>query len=194
MLHPEISRKSALLDRLLSLPKNDAIALLEKLRISAAATQSPDYSPSEYKFNQSLLAPTRNDVEFELSIRHVIAYPPLNSAQPEYSELIACERPLSIAYTKRESSRGVFDERLINMDMKNWSRVLISRELAASIISYYIANDYQTMPLFHLELFLQSFAANDKQFCSSIFVNSLFSWACVGHIALLHTVLPLRQF
>jgi len=64
--------------------------------------------------------------------------------------------------------------------MKNWTDVSIDNELAASIISFYIEIDYQTLPLFNLDLFLEDLVENRSFFCSSLLVNALFSWACVS--------------
>jgi len=63
--------------------------------------------------------------------------------------------------------------------MKRWSKVAISDELAAHILSLYIEVDYKILPLFHLDLFIEDLVHNRPYFCSSLLVNALFSWACV---------------
>lgn len=64
--------------------------------------------------------------------------------------------------------------------MKEWTNVRIANSLAASILSLYIETDYQVLPLFNLDLFLDDFLHNKPYFCSKLLVNALFSWICVS--------------
>jgi len=77
-------------------------------------------------------------------------------------------------------TRPLVNQRLREVEMKNWTGVSIDNDLAASIISFYIEIDYQTLPLFNLDLFLEDLIRNRPYFCSSLLVNALFSWACVS--------------
>lgn len=79
-------------------------------------------------------------------------------------------------------TRPLVEERLQELEMKNWSEVRITNDLAAHIISLYIETDYQTLPLFNLDLFLRDFLDNQRNFCSPLLVNSIFSWACVSPV------------
>jgi hypothetical protein len=79
-------------------------------------------------------------------------------------------------------ARRLVDGRLGKLEMKNWSQVCITNERAAHIMSLYIETDYQTLPLFNLDLFLQDVVYSRHNFCSPLLVNAIFAWACVSAV------------
>ncbi|KAK5999162.1 Notoamide biosynthesis transcriptional activator notL'-like protein [Cladobotryum mycophilum] len=75
------------------------------------------------------------------------------------------------------------DPRLKNLNMKNWTDVPISNDLAAQIISFYLEMDYPVLPMFEAGLFIDNLINNRQYFCSRLLVASLMSWACQAYSA-----------
>ncbi|KAI5465268.1 hypothetical protein BGZ63DRAFT_450210 [Mariannaea sp. PMI_226] len=158
---------------------------------------------SEHCLLRGLLAPACNDLEFELMVRHPISFPPLFPLQVASLSLKSLLRPSRISATQqpcdsnkssgqwqtqvttlRYPTRALVDHRLLKLEMKNWTEVPISNELAAHIISFYIETDYQTLPFFELDLFIKDLISNRPHFCSRLLVNALFSWTCQAYTAI----------
>lgn len=220
----------SIVEQLRSAPIDEALQLLEKLRggrgsTSSTGTQSSPSSsavhsspgiPSPmpvHNYVRSILPPTRNNLEFELVVRHPIAYPtllpipietltidtllkpsPLRRPQVASAPSPAPHRdlPSTLSGTGGHLLTGpavpvgaavikeLVDERLQNVDMTYWTRVHISSDLAARVISLYLEIDYPVLPLFNAELFVQDFVSGRPNFCSRFLVSALLSWACVS--------------
>lgn len=81
-LREENSRLAALMDRLRLAPEREAIAALRELRQTTTAEDPASFLPHSVQAPftlplASVSAPTQGSIEFELMIRHAIAYPTL---------------------------------------------------------------------------------------------------------------------
>ncbi|KAH8125656.1 hypothetical protein LI328DRAFT_151772 [Trichoderma asperelloides] len=208
----EADRDRTILRLLRTLPPEDAVKLLQTLRNDSSDTPRLISTPSEHNLLRGALGPTRNSLEFELTVRHPVSYPPLFPLKVSSLPLESLLRPSRTNVSSRISitivfaddlgsasstsdqrtlrvaaqycpTRPLVEERLQELEMKNWSEVRITNDLAAHIISLYIETDYQTLPLFNLDLFLRDFLDNQRNFCSPLLVNSIFSWACQTYSA-----------
>lgn len=100
------SRLIELLDILKTTPEPKAVAILETMRLSTADPASLLLSLKEATFNDALprhvkaWSPTQGSVEFELMIRHAVAYPaltPLDSAAVGMTSLLSSGLANSVA-------------------------------------------------------------------------------------------------
>lgn len=86
-----------------SLPPREAVQLLHKLRLSDGEELNLYPPVSEGALLKSLTAPTRNGVEFELTVRHPISYPPLFPIDTGSIPLESLLRPSRISVIKAET-------------------------------------------------------------------------------------------
>jgi len=92
------------------------------------------------------------------------------------------------AFRSEFSSEGVFgcptsslcDPSLRHLQMRKWTKVPITDELAANVISSYLQIDHPVLGLFDADLFVKDLVSGQQYFCSSLLVNALLSWACVS--------------
>ena len=191
-----MGKSTDVLKQLQRLPYDEAIKVLQQLRgmelpeSSSSGSSSNDFLPSisEYQILRSCIPSTPNDLEFELAIRHPIAYPtllPVNIDSLKDQTFLYSQK--SLRSIKKGSSSAVgpqnhatlIDDRLGHLEMRYWSAVPISNDLAARIISHYLEIDYPVLPMFNKELFLNDLVNNMPNFCSPLLVSALLSWACV---------------
>lgn len=92
---------------------------------------------------------------------------PTNALIPPYSSSLSESVPIC-------------DERLAQLDIRYWTRVPISNQDAAKVISLYLQNDQPILGLFDADLFLSDLIAKKFEFCSPFLVSSLLAWACVS--------------
>lgn len=175
---------------------------------------------SSANYFRSCLPATRNSLEFELAVRHAVAYPVLHPIQ---ITSLPVEGVLEPAWTKRQSDLalllhlpdqasdedGVYEERLLDnaetsagtedrpligflppiqerlqhINISDWTNVSISNEKAVRVLSLYSATDYQILPIFNWDLFLEDMVHGRTRFCSRALVCSLMGWACVRYLA-----------
>lgn len=149
---------------------------------------------------------TPNSLEFELAVRHPIAYPtlypiPIASLPPE--RMIRPTRAIQSPSTSPSAESGdspqqdiipptpsssaaqspttlLIHDGLKQLDITYWTDVPISSELAGRVISLYLEIDYPVLPLFHADLFVQDLVQRRGYFCSRFLVSALLSWACVS--------------
>ncbi|KAM0418945.1 hypothetical protein ACHAPT_012103 [Fusarium lateritium] len=76
------------------------------------------------------------------------------------------------------------DSRLEKLQISYWTKVPVSNEVAASLISFYIGTDHKIMGFFDADLFLQDLVECRQRFCSSFLVNSVLCLACQGYAAI----------
>lgn len=165
-------------------------------------------SPSPNQTNRSMMPPTDTSVEFELVSLHPNVYPslsPLDVASLNLGLLgisslrsFRRNRPnspskisnMSIPHTTSTlSSSKYIDARSGRIQMRRWSNVAISNELADRIISSYLVNDTPWWAFFNIDLFLDDFANGTNRFCSPLLVSSMLAWACVSFPATNHICL-----
>ncbi|KAF6821119.1 C6 transcription factor [Colletotrichum plurivorum] len=65
------------------------------------------------------------------------------------------------------------DSRLERPEIRYWTKVPISNELAATLIPFYLENDHPIMGFFDADLFLDDLAACRQEFCSAFLVVSV---------------------
>ncbi|KAI8673520.1 Zn(2)-C6 fungal-type domain-containing protein [Fusarium keratoplasticum] len=214
-----------LVARLRSLPYDQALELFQHLRegqgsSSSAAGESstpagsqgssiPPSIPDTFIL-RSCMPGTPNSLEFELAIRHPIAYPtlypiPIASLPPE--RMIRPTRAIQSPSTSPSAESGdspqqdiipptpsssaaqspttlLIHDGLKQLDITYWTDVPISNELAGRVISLYLEIDYPVLPLFHADLFVQDLVQRRGYFCSRFLVSALLSWACQAYTAL----------
>lgn len=87
------------------------------------------------------------------------------------------------------------DDRLKAVDFQNWTRVPITNELAATLISLYLELDHPWCSLFDADLFLKDCVEGKTHFCSSLLINALLGWACVSrHISTYQAVPTMTSY
>lgn len=77
-------------------------------------------------------------------------------------------------------ARVYCDARLKHLEIAYWTKVPVSDEFAASMISVYLENEHPLVGAFDTETFLDDLVTPGLQFCSSFLVNSVLSLASVS--------------
>ncbi len=77
------------------------------------------------------------------------------------------------------------DERLGKIVISTWTKVPITNEFAARVISLYLETDHPLLGLFDADLFLDDLVSGQINFCSPLLVNALLCWACVSVLFIL---------
>lgn len=72
------------------------------------------------------------------------------------------------------------DSRLEKLQISYWTKVPVSDELAAALISFYILNDHKILGFFDVDLFLDDLVQCRQRFCSPFLVSSVLCIACVS--------------
>ncbi|EQB50464.1 hypothetical protein CGLO_10082 [Colletotrichum gloeosporioides Cg-14] len=98
---PQQGSANDVLESLKTMPYDEALELLRKLRQGTGNTPSPIAPPSEVQLLRGMLPPTPNILESELSMRHHVAYPALSpiSFTPALGNLL---RPLAVRQSGRQ--------------------------------------------------------------------------------------------
>lgn len=78
------------------------------------------------------------------------------------------------------SSERYYDSRLSLLNIRFWSRIQITNELAATLLSLYLEADHLTLGFFDYDLFLTDLVDHRARYCSELLVSSILSWACVS--------------
>jgi hypothetical protein len=72
------------------------------------------------------------------------------------------------------------DSRLLDIHLEDWTKVPISNDLAAKIISRFLQTDHPIVGAFDEDLILTDLVERQGRHCSSFLVNSIMYFACVG--------------
>ena len=72
------------------------------------------------------------------------------------------------------------DERLHQLVISRWTKVAVTDEFAAEVISLYLETDHPLLGLFDADLFLDNLVSGELNFCSPLLVNALLCWSCVS--------------
>lgn len=75
------------------------------------------------------------------------------------------------------------DARLNDLQLRFWTKVPISADLAASAISKYLETDHAITGPFDADLFLSDLANHRLEHCSALLVSAYLCIACVGDVA-----------
>ncbi|POR32983.1 Nitrogen assimilation transcription factor nirA [Tolypocladium paradoxum] len=70
------------------------------------------------------------------------------------------------------------DPRLALINIGYWSRIKVTNELAATLVSLYLETDHPILGFFDPDLFLQDLVDCRARYCSPLLVSSVLSWAC----------------
>ncbi|KAK1969089.1 hypothetical protein LY78DRAFT_726793 [Colletotrichum sublineola] len=76
------------------------------------------------------------------------------------------------------------DSRLERLQIRYWTKVPISNELAARLISFYLETDHAVMGFFDADLFLDDLLACRQNFCSAFLVAAVLCIASQGYTAI----------
>ena len=79
-------------------------------------------------------------------------------------------------------ARSYLDDRLHRLHIGYWTRVPISDEFAAKILSFYLEVDHPLLGLFDADLFLGDLVDQRLRFCSAFLVSSLLFYVCVSRV------------
>ncbi|KAL1905528.1 hypothetical protein Sste5344_008753 [Sporothrix stenoceras] len=93
--------------------------------------------------------------------------------------------------TPRRKSRRYIDDRLQLVQIEYWTSVIISNEMAASILSFYLEYDHTLFNIFDTDLFLTDLVECRSDFCSAFLVSSILFFACQAYTAIDSTAAPL---
>ncbi|KAK8011847.1 hypothetical protein PG989_000107 [Apiospora arundinis] len=189
-----------LIERLSTFPEADALNLLRRLRESndLCAVLSPASGGARDKTrsttlatNQLLISPVFTKLESELGSLHPIAYPWLSSidirticreARNRFEArawIMAAKGDSTSSDTESSGSPSLLcDSRLYHLRMDYWTRVPISDELAARVISSYLVREHPMLGLFDAELFVTDLVERRIRFCTPFLLSALMFYAC----------------
>ncbi|KAK8007109.1 DnaJ like subfamily A member 5 [Apiospora arundinis] len=189
-----------LIERLSTFPEADALNLLRRLResndlcavLSSASGGARDKTRSTtLATNQLLISPVFTKLESELGSLHPIAYPWLSSidirticreARNRFEArawIMAAKGDSTSSDTESSGSPSLLcDSRLYHLRMDYWTRVPISDELAARVISSYLVREHPMLGLFDAELFVTDLVERRIRFCTPFLLSALMFYAC----------------
>ena len=72
------------------------------------------------------------------------------------------------------------DNRLRHLKIDYWTKVSISNEFAAAVLSFTLELEHTFLGFFDADLFITDLIDQRERFCSSFLVNALFYYACVS--------------
>lgn len=163
-------------------------------------------TPSLHTTNRSLLPPTQTPLEFQLVVEHANVYPSLVPLDPASLDLwllgieplgvktglqsdihgpggnpVPTVNPQTIMYKNTDSrARGLVDARLAHVNIRRWTNIHISNQLAAEAISLYLRVNQPWWSFFDTDLFINDLVSGQTDFCSQLLVNAVLAWATVS--------------
>lgn len=72
------------------------------------------------------------------------------------------------------------DSRLNHLDIGYWTRISITNEFAASVLSYYFESDHPIYACVDVDLFINDLVELRLRHCSAFLVSALMAFACVS--------------
>lgn len=192
-----------MLIKLSSLPTEENADLLRRLRhvsdpletlCSIARSSLDTLKVSEHATAKATLPHTQSRLEYELWVSHPSSYRTMgldvapDIPQPSTNPRIAGSEEWKVAWSterlspeSRPSRPPVYvDSRLERLNIAYWTKVPITNEFAASVLSLYLETDHPVVALFDADLFLADLVGQRFNFCSPLLVCSLLFWACVS--------------
>lgn len=123
--------------------------------------------------------PRRSSVQWPLSLDIVAAEPMENEVMKDVDPI-----PDNINESSIWSAAGFENGQDLSqfLNMSYWTTIPIGNELAATVITNYLAGNNAMFRLFDTELFLDDLLARRLNFCSAFLVHSVFSCACVSSL------------
>jgi len=216
---------AGLIQRLRTLPENEAIELLRRLRStndlesvlsSAAGNASNQYRPSDIETARAHSPPTDSRIEFELSVKYRIVYPPHTFRHPIHDMHTLLQQPAlplshldgrpiheavepgfrDLPASGPNLAQKYYDERLNRLEVSHWTSVAIADDFVASVLSNYLELNHPVLGLFDAGLFVRDLTNLQHNFCSTFLVNATLAFACVrqplmapasGHLSISYT-------
>jgi hypothetical protein len=144
------------------------------------------------------LPTTNSRVEFELTALHGIVYPTLVPIDITSLGISPLEKPaLPASQTVNSGTsvqrlpstpivlssdrfRPLCDSRLEEIDISYWTKVPISNDSAAAMISLFLETDQTIVGFIDADLFVESLVERKPQFCSTFLVSAVLYVACVS--------------
>lgn len=83
-------------------------------------------------------------------------------------------------FSKPYAAVEVVDPRLDLIKPSEWTNVLTDDDLMRNMLRCYFRHEYQSLPFFHKDFFLDDMISGSLDFCSSLLVNALLAEACVS--------------
>ncbi|KAH8893966.1 hypothetical protein GQ53DRAFT_644312 [Thozetella sp. PMI_491] len=161
------------------------------------------HTPTADHWSRKAIPPSQSSLEFELMVRHPISYPTMVPVEAAHVRLEALFNPdISLVdpvllendpvsdstwpqeATNSSPESGTWDycdERLLLIDMTQWTTVAVTNAFAARAISLYLETDHPLLGLFDADLFLEDLVNGKLNFCSPLLVNALLCWACQAY-------------
>lgn len=156
--------------------------------------------PSDLRVARAVAPPTGSATEFELTAQFSAAYPRLpppdlhalrklimqgndRNVPPTLSrvpDLLPSTSQGSSQTASPSASGDHCDNRLQRLRISYWSKIPVSDEMAASLISFYIEKDHKFFGFFDVDLFLEDLVECRQRFCSSFLVSAILCLACVS--------------
>lgn len=130
----------------------------------------------------------RSKTQQELETQNPVAYPsllpggsgpPVDTSTTMHPQDLSNNKESQINASKIDGTEGLCDPRLEKVNIRHWTNVNISNDLAAKCISLYLTTDHPLLGHFDPELFVLHLTTEQHEFCSPLLVNSLLFWACV---------------
>ncbi|KAG6178471.1 hypothetical protein E4U27_003741 [Claviceps purpurea] len=110
------------------------------------------------------------------------------TVEPRRTNSDITERPASrVSGPEKGSAIGdvtLCDPRLSKLNIRHWTSVDISDDLAAKCISLYLQTDHPLLGHFDPELFVSSLISEKHEYCSSLLINAMLYWACQMYSAI----------
>ncbi|KAK7571424.1 hypothetical protein V3481_018638 [Fusarium oxysporum f. sp. vasinfectum] len=181
---------------------NDLSTALSSIQENSSLT----IQPSNIRNARAISPPTGSATEFELAAQFSTAYPSisphdiqvlrglLRQDNDDETRTVQKNTPLPLPSTSQDSGQTrelekpglqkYCDSCLERLQIGYWTKIPISDDFAASLISFYINNDHKIMGFFDADLFLGDLVERRQRFCSSFLVSVVLYMACQGYTAI----------
>ncbi|KAF6525640.1 hypothetical protein HZS61_011435 [Fusarium oxysporum f. sp. conglutinans] len=119
----------------------------------------------------------RSDNPYLQSMLYSTESSTLGARQHDGSHINERETP---QYFKPYHAATVLDPRLDSIKPSTWTTVSNDDKLMKSLLHDYFLHEYEWLPFFHKDHFLDDMLSGAKNFCSSLLVNSVLAVSCVN--------------
>ncbi|KAM0717809.1 hypothetical protein Q7P37_006141 [Cladosporium fusiforme] len=144
---------------------------------SFSRIRQPMLTPSMHTLNPSVLPDAYLPFQYELMMRHPLAYPVPARSPMSLVDLQAMGLQHFITFP---STQLGCDPRLTDIRIDRWTPVAVQDSDAARLVSIYLQTDHPIIAPFDADLFVEDLVAGAESFCSSLLVNSVLYWACLS--------------
>ncbi|KAF5715987.1 C6 transcription factor [Fusarium mundagurra] len=160
---------------------------------SVQGSTSLTFQPSNLRNSRAIAPPTGSATEFELNAQFSMAYPriapldlqSLRTLLTQYSdnEMKSAGKDITLNLPSGSENPGdtqrlmlampgkYCDSRLEKLRINYWTKVPVSDDFAAALISFSITNDHKILGFFDVDLFLDDLVQCRQTFCSPFLVK-----------------------